>query len=74
MSVSTHFTSLDLIAVAADLDQGSGSRVQGGKLRDVRVLVSSMRRSAVGLGHGDFSPFFVGDLAEELAIDFAQWA
>lgn len=72
--MSTHFTSLDLIAVAADLDQSSGSRIQGGKFRDVRVLVSSMRRSAVGLGHGDFSSFVVGDLAKELAIDFAQWA
>lgn len=72
MTVSTHLASLDLIAVAANLDQGTGSRVEGSEVDAMRVLVSSKARSVVGLSHGSFSSVAVGDLTEELAIDLAQ--
>lgn len=74
MKVLTHFISLELITIAADLDQGTGSSVEGGEFSAMRVLVSSKARSAVGLSHGSFSSVVVVNLTEELAIDFAQWA
>ena len=72
--VLTHFTDLDLIAIAADLDQSTGSRVERSEAIAMSVFVSSKARDAVGSSHGSFGSVVVRDLTEELAINFAQWA
>lgn len=74
MYVLTHFVSLDLIAIAADLDQDTGSCVERGEFSTSSIVGSAIARSAVGLSHGGFSSVAGRDLTEELAIDFAQWA
>ena len=74
MNVLTYFACLDLIAVATDLDEGTDSRVEGGEFGTIRVVVSAMAWSTVGLSHGGFSSIAGRNLTEELAIDFAQWA
>ncbi len=70
----THFTSLDLIAIAADLNQSTGSRIERSEAIALSVFVSSKARDAVGFSHGSFGSVVVGYLTEKLAIDFAQWA
>ena len=70
----THFASLDFIAFAANLDQGTGSRVERCETSTRMVSMSFKARFVVGRSHGSFS-FIVGrKFAEELAIDFAQRA
>ena len=70
----THFTSFDLIAIAADLNQSTGSRVERSEATTMSVFVSSKARDAVGFSHGSFGSVVVRDLTEELAINFAQRA
>lgn len=67
----THFASLDLIAIAAQLDQGTGSRVERSEVSAIRVLLSSMTRCVVSLSRGGFSSIVRGNLPKELTIDFA---
>lgn len=70
----THFAGLDFIAIAANLDQGTSSRVERCKSSDMMVIVSLKARLVVGLGHGSLGCIVEGDFADELAINFAQWA
>lgn len=71
IDVLTHFASVDFIAVAADLDQGIGSRVEGSEASTMSAaLVSAMARSTVGLSHSCFSSVLVRDLPEKLVINF----
>lgn len=74
MSVLTHFAGHDFIAIAADLDQGSGSRVERCKFITMMVMVSLKAKFVVALGHGSFSCVTGGNFTEKLVIDFAQWA
>ena len=72
--VLTHCASLEFIAVGADLDHGTGSRVQRGEFSALRALLSSMARSVGSLGHCGLSSVFEGCLPKELVINFAQSA
>ena len=70
----THMTRLELITLAADLDQGPGGRVERVEFGALRAFESSMAGFADCLRHGGLSSVAVGDLPDEFTIHFAQWA
>lgn len=74
MKVFTDLAILDLIAIAAHFDRGACSRVERGEVSAMRILLTSIVRSTVGLGRGGFSSVVVGGLPKELTLDFGEWA